>query len=110
MHEITQAVIEAVNDTPVTVKMRLGWNEQQIKSTEAGILLEKIGVKAITLHARTTKQLFSGVAKWEYIKELKTYVNIPIIGNGDITDTKSFIKMMEFTNCDAAMIGRGALV
>ena len=109
MSEITQAVIEAVDGTPVTVKMRLGWNEQQIKSTEAGILLENIGVKAITLHARTTKQLYSGEAKWEYIKELKDSVSIPIIGNGDITDTKSFIKMMEFTNCDAGMIGRGAL-
>ena len=109
MKDITQAVIDSVGSTPVTVKMRLGWNENQIKSTEAGILLEKVGIKAITLHARTTKQLFTGEAKWRYIKELKEAVNIPVIGNGDIINTKSFVEMMEFTKCDAAMIGRGAL-
>ena len=86
MDDITAAVIESVDDTPVTVKMRAGWDKEKIISTEAGQRLEKIGVKAITLHPRTTSQKFTGFANWELIKELKESINIPVIGNGDVNN------------------------
>jgi len=109
MKDITQAVIDSVGSTPVTVKMRTGWNQENIVSTDAGILLESIGVKAITLHARTTSQKFSGSADWEYIKELKKAVKIPVIGNGDVLTFEDYQRMREITECDGVMIGRAAL-
>jgi len=109
MDDITQAVVEAVPNKAVTVKMRAGWDSDSIISTEAAIRLEKIGVKAITLHPRTTKQQFSGRSNWNYIKEMKESVNIPIIGNGDVVTADDYIRMIEETGCDAVMIGRGAL-
>ena len=80
MDDITAAVVESVPNTPVTVKMRAGWDQEHIVSTEAGLRLEKIGVKAITLHPRTTSQRFTGKANWDLIKELKEAINIPVIG------------------------------
>ena len=109
MDDITSAVIESVQDTPVTVKMRAGWDQDNIVSTEAGARLEKIGVKAITLHPRTTSQRFTGKANWELIKDLKNSVNIPVIGNGDIHSVDDYKKMIDLTGCDAVMIARGAL-
>ena len=109
MDDITSAVVESVKDTPVTVKMRAGWDKDKIISTEAGVRLEKIGVKAITLHPRTTSQRFTGKANWELIKELKEAVNIPVIGNGDINSVDDYKKMIDTTGCDAVMIARGAL-
>jgi len=109
MDEITSAVIENVKNTPVTVKMRAGWNQENIVSTEAGIRLEKLGVKAITLHPRTTSQKFTGKSNWSLIKELKDSVNIPVIGNGDINTLDDYKKMINMTGCDAVMIARGAL-
>jgi len=109
MDEITSAVIENVKNTPVTVKMRAGWDQDNIVSTEAGIRLEKLGVKAITLHPRTTSQKFTGKSNWNLIKELKNSVNIPVIGNGDINTLDDYKKMITITGCDAVMIARGAL-
>jgi len=109
MKDITEAVVESVPDTPVTVKMRAGWNSDNIVSTKAGLLLESIGIKGIALHGRTTSQLFKGKADWNYIKELKEAVSIPVIGNGDITSYSDYCRMRDYTNCDAVMIGRGAL-
>ena len=109
MDDITSAVIESVQNTPVTVKMRAGWDQNKIVSTEAGIRLEKIGVKAITLHPRTTSQKFTGKANWDLIKELKESVSIPIIGNGDINSVDDYKRMIDTTGCDAVMIARGAL-
>ena len=109
MDEITQAVVEAVPEVPVTVKMRAGWDHESIVSTEAGIRLEKIGIAAITLHPRTTKQQFTGQSNWQLITELKSAVNIPVIGNGDIKSVDDYFRMKEETGCDGVMIGRGAL-
>ena len=109
MEDITASVIENVNDTPVTVKMRAGWDQDNIISTKAGEKLEKIGVKAITLHPRTTSQKFSGLSNWVLIKELKEAVNIPVIGNGDINNINDYKRMLDETGCDAVMIARGAL-
>ena len=108
MEDITEAVVKAV-DIPVTVKMRAGWNSENIVSTKAGINLEKIGIKAITLHPRTTVQMYKGHANWDLIKELKDSVNIPVIGNGDIKSIDDINKMFTQTNCDGIMIGRAAL-
>ena len=108
MEDITEAVVKAV-DIPVTVKMRAGWNSENIVSTKAGINLEKIGIKAITLHPRTTVQMYKGHANWDLIKELKDSVNIPVIGNGDIKSIDDINKMFTQTNCDGNMIGRAAL-
>ncbi|MBI86789.1 MAG: tRNA dihydrouridine synthase DusB [Candidatus Marinimicrobia bacterium] len=109
MDDITQAVVEAVPNTPVTVKMRLGWNSDSIIIPEAGERLQNLGVKAITLHSRTTKQRYTGIAKWSYIRELKKSCSIPIIGNGDVRTTDDMMKMFEETGCDAVMIGRAAI-
>ena len=109
MDEITSAVIESTQDTPVTVKMRAGWDQDRIISTEAGLRLEKIGVKAITLHPRTTSQKFTGKSNWNLIKELKEAVKIPVIGNGDINCLDDYKRIIDTTGCDGAMIARGAL-
>jgi len=109
MDEITSSVIESTKDTPVTVKMRAGWDQNRIISTEAGVRLEKIGVKAITLHPRTTSQKFTGKSNWNLIKELKNSVNIPVIGNGDINSLDDYKRIIDTTGCDGAMIARGAL-
>ena len=108
MDDITCAVIEAANKIPVTVKMRAGWDLNSIIIPEAGIRLEKFGVKAITLHPRTTKQKYTGKANWDLIKALKQSINIPVIGNGDVTDIADIQKMFEYTGCDGVMIARAA--
>ena len=109
MEEITQSVVEAVPKIPVTVKMRAGWDQNNIVSTEAGSRMEKIGVAAITLHPRTTTQQFMGKSNWNLIKELKQSVNIPVIGNGDVHTGEDYFRMKKETGCDGVMIGRAAL-
>ena len=109
MDEITQAVVEAVPNTPVTVKMRVGWDNNSIIIPKAGERLQNLGVKAITLHPRTTKQRYTGYAKWSYIKELKEACSIPIIGNGDVRTADDMMKMFDETGCDAVMVGRAAI-
>ena len=108
MDDITCAVIEAANKTPVTVKMRAGWDQNSLIIPEAGIRLEKFGVQAITLHPRTTKQKYTGKANWDLIRELKQNINIPVIGNGDVKDISDIQKMFEYTGCDGVMIARAA--
>ena len=109
MDEITQAVVEAVPDKPVTVKMRVGWDNDSIIIPQVGERLQNLGVKAIALHPRTTKQRYNGIAKWSFIKELKEACSIPIIGNGDIRTTDDMMKMFDETGCDAVMVGRAAI-
>ena len=108
MDDITAAVVEAVPELPVTVKMRIGWDEKSIIVPEVGQRLEKIGIKAISLHPRTTKQRYTAKADWSYIKLLKESVSIPVIGNGDICTTDDMMRMFEETGCDAVMVARAA--
>lgn len=107
-YEITKAVAEAV-PVPVTVKIRKGWNDDSINAVQMAALAEKAGAAAVTVHGRTKEQMYSGKVDYDIIAEVKKAVSIPVIGNGDITDEQSATMMMEKTNCDAIMIGRGAL-
>jgi len=109
MANIADSVINSVKDTPITVKMRSGWSDNELVYLDAGKLLEDIGVSAITLHSRTTKQQFTGNANWDHIRELKNTLSIPVIGNGDVSSLKDFNNMIRYTGCDAVMIGRAAL-
>ena len=109
MKDMVEKVVKKVKHIPVTVKMRAGWDSNNIIIKEAGKILENAGIQAITLHARTSKQLYKGYADWNLIKLLKNNVNIPVIGNGDVTTIKDFDKIISDTGCDAVMIGRGAL-
>lgn len=109
MSEITAAVVTAVPETPVTVKMRAGWNLDSIVIPQAGPLLEAAGVRAITLHPRTTRQGYDQAADWRLIKSLKEAVSIPVIGNGDVHTPGDLLQLMATTGCDAVMVGRAAL-
>jgi tRNA-dihydrouridine synthase B len=105
--EIVYAVVKAVN-TPVTVKIRTGWDENSINVTETAKIVEAAGAAAITVHARTREQFYSGNADWSRIAEVKKAVKIPVIGNGDVTSAEECRLMYEQTGCDLVMIGRAA--
>ena len=94
---------------PVTVKIRKGWDSNNIVAVEAAKIIEKAGAKAITVHGRTRSEFFSGEVDLDIIKRVKEAVKIPVIGNGNIVDEKSAIKMFETTGVDGIMIGRGAM-
>ncbi|MFZ5595681.1 MAG: tRNA dihydrouridine synthase DusB [Bacillota bacterium] len=106
--EIARAVVEAVS-IPVTVKMRKGWDEERVNAVEMAILMERAGVSAIAVHGRTRAQFYSGKADWGIIREVKSAVGIPVIGNGDIRSPGDARRMLEETGCDGVMIGRAAM-
>ncbi len=108
VYEIVNSVVKAVS-VPVTVKIRSGWDSNSINALEIAKICEKAGAKAITIHARTRAQGYSGKADWNIIKEVKQNVNIPVIGNGDVKTPLDAKKMIDITGCDAIMIGRAAL-
>lgn len=110
MLEITKAVVEAV-DIPVTVKTRLGWDCENKIITELAPRLQECGIKALTVHGRTRSQMYTGQADWTLIGELKKdpRIEIPIIGNGDITTPEGAREAFEKFGVDAVMIGRGAI-
>jgi len=106
--EIVTAVVESV-PIPITVKIRSGWDQNNINAVEVAQICEKAGASAICVHGRTRSQGYSGKADWEIIKRVKEAVKIPVIGNGDIIDIYSAKKMIDYTGCDAIMIGRAVL-
>ena len=108
--ELAENIIETVvkNSTvPVTLKIRKGWDCEHIVATEFAQMAEQAGVSAITIHGRTRTEMYSGKADLDTIKKVKDSVNIPVIGNGDVVDEESALKMFEYTGVDGIMIGRG---
>lgn len=108
IERIVSAVVKSV-DIPVTVKIRAGWDSSSINCVEVAKRIESAGASAITLHARTRAQGYSGRADWSLIKKVKEAVNIPVIGNGDVLSCYDAKRMLDETKCDAVMIGRGVL-
>ncbi|MBM0868678.1 tRNA-dihydrouridine synthase B [Staphylococcus auricularis] len=108
IYEMVSAVVERVNK-PVTCKMRIGWDEDHIYAVENAKMAEKAGAAAISLHGRTRVQMYEGKADWDIIKQVKEAVDIPVIGNGDVTSPELAEKMLQETGVDAVMIGREAL-
>ncbi|MCE4957962.1 tRNA dihydrouridine synthase DusB [Macrococcoides caseolyticum] len=108
VYEMVSAVVEAV-EKPVTVKMRIGWDDEHIFAVENAKMIEKAGAAAIAVHGRTRVQMYEGHADWDVIRQVKEAVNIPVIGNGDVTSPELAKKMLDETGVDAVMIGREAL-
>jgi nifR3 family TIM-barrel protein len=108
IYEMVAAVTDKV-DKPVTVKMRMGWDDDHIYAVENARAIERAGGKAVSLHGRTRVQMYEGVANWDIIKEVKESVNIPVIGNGDVKTPEDAKRMLDETGVDGVMIGRAAL-
>lgn len=104
---IVRSLVEAI-DKPVTVKIRKGFDDDHINAVEMAKIAEANGAAAVAVHGRTREQYYSGKADWEIIAKVKDTVSIPVIGNGDIFTPEDAKNMMEQTNCDGVMIGRGA--
>jgi nifR3 family TIM-barrel protein len=107
--QVVRAVVKAADPVPVTIKVRLGMREDLFTFREAGEVAEGEGCAYIALHGRTARQMYSGKARWEYIRELKERVKIPVLGNGDIFEAPDAFRMMAETGCDGVVIGRGCL-
>jgi len=108
IEEIVTEVVKSSN-IPVTVKIRKGWSSDNIVAKEVAQIIQKAGASMITIHGRTRQEFFSGEVDLESIKLVKESVTIPVIGNGDIVDEESALKMFEYTGVDGIMIGRGAI-
>jgi tRNA-dihydrouridine synthase B len=109
MRAITEAVLE-VATRPVSVKTRLGWNDESIRILEVARMLEESGIAALAVHARTRSQMYRGDARWEWFPRIKAALQrIPLIGNGDAFDHERTRAMFDETGVDAVMIGRGAI-
>ena len=110
MAAITEAVVGAT-DLPVTVKTRLGWNDDSIRIMEVVKMLQDAGIAALAIHARTRAQMYRGEARWEWLRRIKDEadLHIPLIGNGDATSPERVRAMFDETGVDGVMIGRGAI-
>lgn len=109
--ELLGQIVKAVADAThlhVTAKIRAGWDENSINAVEIAKICEDNGAKAITVHARTRMQYYSGKADWSIIRQVKQAVSVPVFGNGDIFAPEDAVRMMDETGCDAVMAGRGA--
>ncbi len=106
--EIVKAVVQSVH-TPITVKIRSGWDNNSINAVEVAKIIEASGAKALTIHGRTRAQDYSGSVDLDIIKKVKESVHIPVIGNGDITSYSKAQEMLDYTGCDAVMIGRASI-
>ena len=106
--EIVDAVVKAV-DLSVTVKMRSGWDSNNLNVVDMAKRCEQAGATAITVHGRTREQMYAPPVNLDIISEVKKAISIPVIANGDIIDTKSAARMYEYTGCDFIMVGRGAM-
>ncbi|WP_246019676.1 tRNA dihydrouridine synthase DusB [Bacilliculturomica massiliensis] len=106
--ELVKAAVSAAGK-PVTVKMRIGWDEKSINAVDFAKRMEDAGAAAIAVHGRTREQFYSGNADWDVIRAVKQAVSVPVIGNGDVFCGEDALRLMEETGCDFVMIARGAL-
>lgn len=108
LERILKAMVSALPDTPVTIKMRLGYSDDHQNYLEVAKLAEQAGVSAITVHGRTRSQLYAGRADWDKIAEVARAVSIPVIGNGDVTDPVQAMQLMRDHGVAGVMVGRAA--
>ncbi|KKK36637.1 tRNA-dihydrouridine synthase [Mesobacillus campisalis] len=108
IYDMVAAVVDAV-DKPVTVKMRIGWDEDHIYAVKNAQMVERAGGSAVALHGRTRVQMYEGNANWDIIREVKQSISIPLIGNGDVQTPQDAKRMLDETGADGVMIGRAAL-
>lgn len=106
--EIITKMVKEVN-IPITVKIRSGWDHNSINAVEVAKICESAGAKAITIHGRTRADGYTGNVDLDIIKKVKEAVNIPVLGNGDVKSFEDYKHMLDYTKCDAVMIGRGCL-
>ncbi|MBH1122722.1 tRNA dihydrouridine synthase DusB [Enterococcus faecium] len=108
VYEMVQAVSSAVN-IPVTIKMRIGWDEEHVFAVENALAAQSAGASAIAMHGRTRVQMYEGKADWEVLKEVKKHLTIPFMGNGDVKTPEDAKWMLDYVGADGVMIGRAAL-
>ncbi|WP_057894989.1 tRNA dihydrouridine synthase DusB [Lacticaseibacillus brantae] len=108
VYEMVAAVVDVVKK-PVTVKMRTGWDENHIYAVENALAAERAGASALAMHGRTRKQLYTGEADWNILKEVKSQLHIPFMGNGDVRTPQDAKRMLDEVGADAVMVGRAAL-
>ena len=108
VYEMVSAVSSAVS-IPVTVKMRIGWDEEHVFAVENALAAEKAGASAIAMHGRTRTQMYEGKANWDVLRQVNDVLTIPFMGNGDVRTPEDAKRMLEKVGCDAVMIGRAAL-
>lgn len=109
--KLAEQVLSAVvknSIKPVTLKIRKGWDDQSVNAVEIAKIAEACGISAIAIHGRTREQFYSGTADWDIIRQIKETINIPVIGNGDVFEVQDAKRLLETTNCDAILIGRGS--
>ncbi len=108
VYETVAAVVDAV-EKPVTVKMRTGWDDQHILAVENATAAQRAGAAALAMHGRTRKQMYTGTANWDILKEVRQHLTIPFMGNGDVKTPQDAKRMLTEVGADAVMIGRAAL-